>query len=199
MIEFDAISKTLGDTPIIRRFSMTIATGEAVCLCGPSGIGKTTLLEIGAGLLVPDSGTVHRNSESIGCAFQDDVLVPWLTASENIDLALASHPDRTEATTRHWLERFELPPDMVPPKMSGGMRRRLCLARAFAVTPKILLLDEPFAFLDDNWQDIVADTIAEHRQNGNAILLVSHQLRHIKSLACRMIHITQRPITHAHN
>ena len=199
MIQFKNVSKEIGGTPIIRNFSLTIGTGEATCLCGPSGIGKTTLLEIGAKLTTPDSGAIHHGSKTIGCAFQDDILIPWLTAQNNIELVLHSRMSNTRDVAEQWLKFFELSPDMKPPKMSGGMRRRLSLARAFAINPLILLLDEPFAFLDEEWQEKVAHLIENQRANGSAILLVSHQTRQLETFNCRTIQITTAPITHCLN
>ena len=195
MIRLERICKSRGSNALIRNCSLAVDAGEAVCLCGPSGIGKTTLLEIVAGLTRPDSGRVTLASARIGCAFQDDVLVPWLTALDNLLLVLPPGTDDPRTTAGEWLDRFGLPPDMHPTRMSGGMRRRLALARAFAVNPRILLLDEPFAFLDAAWQSRVAEFTEQHRTSGNAVLLVSHQLEQLEmALACRTEVIRHSPI-----
>ncbi|WP_147820701.1 ATP-binding cassette domain-containing protein [Salidesulfovibrio onnuriiensis] len=194
MIQLNNICKTMGGETLIKDSSLAVEAGETVCLCGPSGIGKTTLLEIAAGLTAPDSGSVGHGSPRLGCAFQDDVLVPWLSALENLLLVQPSGTENAEAISRRWLKTFGLAPEMKPTRMSGGMRRRLSLARAFAVNPAILLLDEPFAFLDDHWQETVADKIEKHRAAGNAVLLVSHQMRCLATLQCRVITIPEGPI-----
>jgi len=195
MIHFNNISKDIDGIPIVHNFTLTVGAGEATCLCGPSGIGKTTLLEIGAKLTTPDAGTVHHAEDVIGCAFQDDVLIPWLSARSNIELVLHTTKSNGRTIAKEWLEFFELPATMKPPKMSGGMRRRLSLARAFAVNPRILLLDEPFAFLDELWQQKVAQLIAKQCTKDSAILLVSHQTRQLDSFQCRTIWINTGPIT----
>ena len=137
---------------------------------------------------------MHRDSPRLGCAFQDDVLVPWLSALDNLLLVLPPDTERPEALARSWLERFALDPGMRPTRMSGGMRRRLSLARAFAVNPHILLLDEPFAFLDPDWQALVAECTEVHRAAGNAVLMVSHQLGHMDGMDCRIMTVTHGPI-----
>ncbi|MFH1913572.1 MAG: ATP-binding cassette domain-containing protein [Pseudomonadota bacterium] len=195
MIALDTVTFSIGDTPLIRDTTLHVAAHEAVCLCGPSGIGKTTLLEIAAGLTTPDSGTVALGSTRIGCAFQDDILVPWLSALDNLLLVMPGPSAHAKTEAGSWLNRFGLDPGMRPPRMSGGMRRRLSLARAFAVRPDILLLDEPFAFLDDQWQATTAMLVEAHRLAGGAVLLVSHQERHLDAFQCRTISVNHSPIT----
>jgi NitT/TauT family transport system ATP-binding protein len=195
MIRLANVCKSRGSIPLIRDCSLTLEPGEAVCLCGPSGIGKTTLLEIVAGLTRPDSGKVTLASARIGCAFQDDVLVPWLTALDNLLLVLPPDADAPRTTAEQWLDRFGLPTGLHPTRMSGGMRRRLALARAFAVNPRILLLDEPFAFLDAAWQTVVAQLTEQHRAQGNSVLLVSHQTEQMETgLTCRTVVVSDSPI-----
>ncbi|ADU61599.1 MAG: ATP-binding cassette domain-containing protein [Pseudodesulfovibrio sp.] len=195
MIALNNVTFAISGTPLIHDTTLHVAAREAVCLCGPSGIGKTTLLEIAAGLTAPDSGTVALGSTRIGCAFQDDILVPWLTALDNLLLVMAKPTAHAKTGAGCWLDRFGLDPGMRPPRMSGGMRRRLSLARAFAVKPDILLLDEPFAFLDDQWQTTTAMLIEAHRLAGGAVLLVSHQERYLDAFQCRTISIDHSPIT----
>lgn len=194
MIRLENISKKMGNTQIIEHCSLTVEAGEAVCLCGPSGIGKTTLLEIAALLTAPDTGFVRHESAKVGCAFQDDALVPWLGALDNILLVLRPETREPRTIARRWLDTFGLNHDMKPTRMSGGMRRRLSLARAFAVDPDILLLDEPFAFLDEHWQALTASAVEQRRTAGSSILLVSHQERHLHEIKCRMLHIDKSPI-----
>lgn len=195
MIALNNVTFAINGTALIRDTTLHVAAREAVCLCGPSGIGKTTLLEIAAGLTTPDSGAVALGSTRIGCAFQDDILVPWLTALDNLLLVMARPTAHAKVEAGRWLERFGLDPGMRPPRMSGGMRRRLSLARAFAVKPDILLLDEPFAFLDDQWQAATAMLVETHRLAGGTVLLVSHQARHLDAFQCRTISMNHRPIT----
>ena len=186
---FEISGKTL-----IQNATLHVSAGEAVCLCGPSGIGKTTLLEIAAGLTKPSGGTMTLHSKKIGCTFQDDILVPWLTAMDNLLLVMNGEKTDNHENASQWLENFALAPSSKPTKMSGGMRRRLALARAFTIGPKILLLDEPFAFLDDKWQESTAKHIENARMAGCAVLLVSHQMHHMQAIDCRTITIQNQPI-----
>lgn len=194
MITLDNITFSRDGQHIIANTSLMIDKGEAVCLCGPSGIGKTTLLEIAAGLTTPDSGSTTLGSQSIGCAFQDDILVPWLSALDNLLLVMQTNTDDDEINAHNWLERYDLPADMRPTKMSGGMRRRLSLARAFAVQPDILILDEPFAFQDTGWQNKIATDIEGLRKEKAAIFLASHQVRQMDKIHCNYIKLQEKPI-----
>ncbi len=194
MIRLENVSHTMDGNQILRDVCLHVGAGEAVCLCGPSGIGKTTLLEIAADLITPGFGTVRLGSRAIGCAFQDDALVPWLSALDNLRLVLEGLKQNAPRIAAQWLEEFDLPPDQKPTAMSGGMRRRLTLARAFAVQPEILLLDEPFAFLDDRWQEKTARLAESCRASGCAVLLVSHQERRLADMQCRVVHLKERPI-----
>ncbi|ADK84569.1 ABC transporter related protein [Desulfarculus baarsii DSM 2075] len=194
MIELRGVSKRLGRKLVIRRADLVVRPGQIVCLSGPSGVGKTTLLEIMAGLTKPDAGLARRQG-AVALAFQDDALLPWLDAAGNMDYALAAlPPDQRRERRRFWLERFELPPTLRPEAMSGGMRRRLNLARALASQRPILLLDEPFAFLDLPWQAKVAAELAAAAHVGAAVALVSHQLEPLDGLPCRTIAVSASPV-----
>ncbi|MBU1003303.1 MAG: ATP-binding cassette domain-containing protein [Proteobacteria bacterium] len=178
MIQLHQVGKHFGGVEVLPPTSLCVYAGECLCLTGPSGCGKTTLLEIAAGLIQSDGGgRVELGSERVACAFQDDVLIPWLDAQANITFALPGKARGHADTAHHWLQRFGLAPISMPPAMSGGMRRRLNLARAFASGPQVLFLDEPFAFLDPGWQTVLAALLHEALDKGTAILMVSHQLR----------------------
>ncbi len=194
MLHLESIRKMSGKRCVIEHATMFVCPGEIICLAGPSGIGKTTILEIIAGLVRPDSGKVERSCD-VSLAFQDDVLLPWLTAYGNIEYIL-SELSPSERTRRivNWLDKFDLTPEQYPASMSGGMRRRLNLARAFAPQRKILLLDEPYAFLDKEWQERVSAFIACEAQAGAAVVLSSHQLAPLRHLKCTVIEIDASPI-----
>jgi ABC-type nitrate/sulfonate/bicarbonate transport system ATPase subunit len=180
--------------------SLAVARGEVVCLTGPSGIGKTTLLEMIAGVLSPDRGSVRRATPP-ALMFQDDALVPWLSAGDNIAYILPPRLGAAEVggIAARWLERFGLEGDIFPAAMSGGMRRRLSLARTFASGRELILLDEPFAFLDEAWQGRVAEELALRAAAGAGILLATHStapLASALSLAAplRRIAVEESPI-----
>jgi len=180
---------------LISDFSLSLAPYEALCLKGPSGIGKTTFLEIAAKLAFPDSGTVTHETNKLACVLQDDALVPWLSAQDNILLILQGAKAENIATAKYWLQKFDLPYDQPPTQMSGGMRRRLSLARAFASDPGIMFLDEPFAFLDPKWQEATAKEVEAYRAQGGAILMVSHQLDYLHEIHGAIISHEKAPLT----
>jgi ABC-type nitrate/sulfonate/bicarbonate transport system ATPase subunit len=202
MLTVNGITKSYGRRRVIGSASFRLPAGEILCLTGPSGIGKTTLLEIIAGIVPPDGGTVQKSGKP-SLLFQDNVLIPWLNAAANVQYILspALPVADTEARAQRWLCRFGLEEAQFPAAMSGGMLRRLALARTFAATCPLLLLDEPFAFLDEAWQRIVAEEMASHAANGGSILVTSHTVaplswncfdgvrRSILQLSCSPIHL----------
>ena len=169
MLELQDVHKSYAGRKILAGLSLALAAGEILCLTGPSGSGKSTALEIMAGLIRPEQGRVRRDTE-ISLLFQDDALIHWLNAANNLAYIL---PPKTRFIPR-WLERFGLAGETYPPAMSGGMRRRLGLARAFAAGRKVILLDEPFAFLDQAWQETVAEEIAAQAAAGASLALTAH-------------------------
>lgn len=127
--------------------------------------------------------------------FQDDALIPWLDAAANLDYALAALPlAERQRRRRQWLERFGLPGHLRPGAMSGGMRRRLNLARAFAAERCLLLLDEPFAFLDPPWQHLVGTEIRRVASSGGAVVVVTHQPEPLVGLECRRLVVAGPPL-----
>ncbi|MDR1360226.1 MAG: ATP-binding cassette domain-containing protein, partial [Deltaproteobacteria bacterium] len=156
LLEARNLAVSRAGRPVIASVSLSLSRGEIVCLTGPSGIGKTTLLETLAGILSPDRGSV-RLSRPPALMFQDDALIPWLSAEANINYILPE--GAPSGTAAQWLERFGLEKNLPPTAMSGGMRRRLSLARAFASGRELLLFDEPFAFLDQAWRKAAADEL----------------------------------------
>ena len=173
ILELQAIGKSYGGHAILGGVDLHLDAGECVRLVGRSGLGKSTLLEIAAGLTPPGAGRVVR-AGAVAMTFQDDALLPWAGAADNLAYALAARP-RALAEIPAWLARFDLPPGLRPAEMSGGMRRRLSLARAFAAGASLLLLDEPFAFLDAAWRARVAEMIDEAAGAGAAVLFSTHQ------------------------
>ena len=127
-IVLDGVKKSFGVRQVIRNASMTLRKGERVCLFGPSGCGKTTLLRLICGLEKPDEGSIRLSRPArFACHFQEDRLLPWYTAEENVALALGGKPQ-----AREWLSRVGLADaaGLYPDELSGGMRRRVSLARA---------------------------------------------------------------------
>jgi NitT/TauT family transport system ATP-binding protein len=171
----EGLGKAEGGRTILESCTLSLPAGRVVCLLGPSGLGKSTLLEILAGVREPGRGTVRRGGE-VSLLFQDNALIPWLSAERNLRYVLPKGWAEALCAERVglWLERFRLDPKMPPTEMSGGMRRRLALARAFIVERPITLLDEPFAFLDRFWHSLVAKLLSELAGRGHAAALALH-------------------------
>ena len=166
-ITIQNIRKTFGNFKALKNINLEIDGGELVALLGPSGCGKTTLLRIIAGLETPDAGQIlfhgedatdrHVRDRNVGFVFQHYALFRHMTVFENIAFGLRVRPPETRPTDAEISERVHRLLDLVqldwladryPPQLSGGQRQRIALARALAVEPKVLLLDEPFGALD---------------------------------------------------
>ena len=145
MIEINALRFVYGEKQIFDGLSLSL--GETTCITGPSGCGKTTLLKLLAGLEKPQSGTITGVPRRVSFMFQEDRLLPWCTARENVAAVLPPH--RADKAG-FWLRQVELmdQPDSYPANMSGGQRRRVALARALAFDGGLLILDEPFKGFD---------------------------------------------------
>ncbi|MCR9255653.1 MAG: ATP-binding cassette domain-containing protein [Alphaproteobacteria bacterium] len=200
----EGIGKRFSATVEIGPVDLEIAPGEIVAIVGASGIGKSTLLRIAAGLVAPDAGTVlidgavatEPGPDRVYLA-QDAGLFPWLTVADNVGFGLAGPAARDKtAMVQHWLERVELPSAgaMFPHQLSGGMRQRVALARALAVAPPILLLDEPFAAIDtrtrQRMQSLVLDLWSEAKP---AILMVTHDVEEAVLMANRVLVLRGHP------
>jgi len=207
-LSFNNIQKSFSGLPVIDGFSREIAEGQLVALVGPSGCGKSTLLHLAAGLETPTSGSVTADGRPVRgphpertLMFQENALYPWLTLAQNVALAL-EFQDVAKREALHqageWLEKVNLKgfENYYPHQVSGGMRQRAALARAFISQPKVLLLDEPFGALDAltrmTLQDVLRDLI---RQAGPTVLLVTHDVDEALFLADRILVFSARPAT----
>lgn len=189
-----------GQVEVIRDLSFEVRPREMVALVGPSGCGKTTALGIVAGLDRAYDGTriLSRPGGGIptlGSMFQEPRLLPWRTLRQNIELVLEK-PRRGTGVADHWLERMGLgeAADRFPGQVSLGMQRRAAMARAFAVEPDLLLLDEPFVSLDEptarRLRRLLVTTLSDR---GCAALLVTHNLREAIELADRILLLAPGP------
>lgn len=199
MLKLNNVTAGYGNANVLVDFSLDVDDNDAVCLYGPSGLGKTTVLMVSAGLLKPFSGKVESTFKRIGFVFQDDRLLPWLSAKDNVGFALSRYFDAKEAQGRAmaWLEKVGLGEnaDMLPSEMSGGMRRRVNMARALAVEPDLLILDEAFSFLDHAMAMKCAKLIAKWREDcKGTILAISHDLTLTAPLGARNVELTGPPL-----
>jgi nitrate/nitrite transport system ATP-binding protein len=212
-LEFSRLSKGFGEPsdrtpPVVEDFDLTIAKGEFVCLIGHSGCGKSTVLSIAAGLSAATLGGVLLDGREIsepgpdrGVVFQSPCLLPWMTASENVMLGVAqvfsdlSRRKRREIV-EHYLALVGLGDALhkKPSELSGGMRQRVGIARAFALQPKVLLLDEPFGMLDSltrfELQQVLIELWGRDRKTA---LMVTHDVDEALFLSDRVAMMTSGP------
>ena len=195
----DGITVEYGRGPVLGPLSLALAEGEIVALVGPSGSGKSTALRILAGLEKPASGTVERAAGrgETSVVFQSPTLMPWATAIANValPLELAREPD-AGARAAEALRRVKLPDVEAckPAQLSGGMAMRVSLARALVSNPKLLLLDEPFAALDEITRRALAEDIHQlWADTRPAIVFVTHNVEEAVHLASRVVVLTPCP------
>ncbi len=179
------ICRSFGDKQVLCDFSMEVPEGERACILGPSGGGKTTLLNIIAGLILPDSGEVELPEGKISYIFQENRLLPWLTAEENI--VAAAGCDKQAA--RRWLEAVELGNEAksYPDEFSGGMKQRLNIARALAFDSAVILMDEPFKGLDPELRERIIMRTDEYCRN-RTVILVTHDRSECEMMKCIRIY-----------
>lgn len=164
---------------VLDNINMNIPENKITVISGPSGCGKTTLLNIIGGIEKEDSGKVILKSNSISYIFQEDRLIPHLTVYENIAFVLKSIMNKNEINriVTKYLEMVKLieVKDKLPSKLSGGMKRRVAIARAFAYKSKLLLMDEPFKGLDDELKnEIIEEFLKLYKKDKRTVVLVTH-------------------------
>jgi NitT/TauT family transport system ATP-binding protein len=201
-----SLTKRFGDLEVLRDISVTIHDGEFVALVGPSGCGKTTFLRIVSGLEDAEGGTISVDNAIVtgpgrdrGFVFQSDSLLPWRTVLDNtiVGLELAGRIGVADLErTRKLLSLVGLAgfESYFPRQLSGGMRQRVNLARALAIDPKILLMDEPFSALDAQTREIMQAELQRIWEEGRkTVLFVTHQIDEAVFLADRVLVFARRP------
>lgn len=190
MVSLHNVTKRFADKDVLLDFSWSLPEGQTTCLIGPSGCGKTTLLRIAAGLLAPDSGTVTSPHARSAYVFQEDRLLPWSDALENLTLLGID-----EETARLALSRVLLAGDAhtLPDDLSGGMRRRLAIARALAYGGAYYFLDEPLRGLDPATAAPVLDAMRD-ALHGNTALLITHSPDEAFALSQRLVVVEGPPV-----
>jgi NitT/TauT family transport system ATP-binding protein len=210
MLTVENLNKTYisqgSQTPALVDINLRIAEGEFICLLGPSGCGKSTLLKIIAGLIPATSGRIAINGKEVSgpgperaVVFQDYALFPWMTVRDNIEFGLEARKlpvaERYEISSRllkvvglsDFAERF-------PHQLSGGMKQRVSLARALAVDPSLLLMDEPFGALDAQTRQLLQDELLRiWREYRKTVVFVTHSIEEAIYLSDRIAVMTARP------
>jgi NitT/TauT family transport system ATP-binding protein len=210
LLRIEAVSKRFNnDVTAIAEASLTIRPGDFVSLLGPSGCGKSTLLALIAGLTEPTTGTIDwpqssydaegAPERSIGFVFQEPTLLPWRTVYDNVYLPLklagvsraAAHEQVTDGLAQVGLNGFE---KAYPRQLSGGMKMRVSIARALIRQPQILLMDEPFAALDEITRGhLSGELLAMFVRRNLTVIFVTHSVYESVFLSNRIVVMTKRP------
>lgn len=194
MIQVEIASKSFGADEVLRDVRFRVEAGEVLAILGPSGIGKSTLLRIAAGIDDDFRGAVLR-PERTAMVFQEPTLMPWRTVAENVSLV---HPALGREGTLAALDRVGVADkaDQFPRQLSLGQQRRVALARAMAERPEALFMDEPFVSLDsDTAEEMLALTEKLIAEVQPATLFVTHSEVEAKRLATRTLYLSGRPAT----
>jgi ABC-type nitrate/sulfonate/bicarbonate transport system ATPase subunit len=210
MLTVENLNKTYisqgSETPALVDINLRIAEGEFICLLGPSGCGKSTLLKIIAGLIPATSGRIAINGKAVSApgperavVFQDYALFPWMTVRDNVEFGLEARKlppaERRQVSSRllkvvglsDFAERF-------PHQLSGGMKQRVSIARALAVDPSLLLMDEPFGALDAQTRQLLQDELLRiWREYRKTVVFVTHSIEEAIYLSDRIAVMTARP------
>jgi NitT/TauT family transport system ATP-binding protein len=207
-LEVDRVGKDFV-IPVIDSVSFAVDAGEFLCLLGPNGCGKTTLLRIVGGLEAPTRGRVllggepvsgsDRHDRKVGVVFQEDRLLPWLTLRDNVALVLTPlgmAVGARRATADRYLKLVGLAgfEDYFPGRVSGGMRQRAAIARALAIEPDLLLMDEPFGALDAQNRRIMQTEVRRiWRETGRTIVFVTHSIEEAVAIGTTLVMLSARP------
>src|SRR5215218_6840916 len=188
-----------GRPPVLEGMDLTVAAGEFVCLVGASGCGKSTLLNLIAGLTTPTTGEIAVSAERPALMFQEPALLPWLTASGNVELALKARglgrrERRAEAERLLGVVNLDGHGGKRVHELSGGMRQRVALARALAQDSSVLLMDEPFAALDAITRDVLHQELTRvWAEQELSVVFVTHNVREAARLGQRVVLMGSRP------
>jgi NitT/TauT family transport system ATP-binding protein len=206
-IEFAGVTKRYGgNRPVLDALDLTVAKSEFISIIGPSGCGKSTVLKLISGLTGPSAGTIRVDGmtpanarELVSFIFQDATLLPWRTVRENIGLGMELervHSDRLKKKTAELLEwvGLENVADSYPRQLSGGMKMRVSIARALATNPHLLLMDEPFAALDEMTRDRLNEELLRlHAEQEWTGVFVTHSVAEAVFLSTRIVILAPNP------
>ena len=208
----DSVSKVYptprGPYSVLENINLTVYEGEFICVIGHSGCGKSTLLNMVAGFNRPTTGEICLKSKPITkpgpdrmVVFQNYSLLPWMTAFENIYLAVKNvYPEKSKAEkTKIVMEHLDMvgladAANKKPKQLSGGMKQRVCIARALSIRPEILILDEPFGALDIlTREELQEELLAIWREHRVTVLMITHDIDEAIFLSDRIVMMTNGP------
>lgn len=203
---FDSVSKIFGGVRAVSGVDLEVFHGEFVCLLGPSGCGKTTILRLAAGLDIPTEGQIFLDDKKIkgankecGFVFQEYALFPWRTVRGNIEFGPEVNgvgKEERRGISQHYIDLVGLRgfEDHYPHELSGGMKQRVGIARAYANNPKLLLMDEPFGALDAQTRNIMQGELLRIWEKEHiSALFVTHSVDEAVYLADRIIVMSAHP------
>ncbi len=206
-VSFQSAARTV---TVLSGLTLTVAPGEFVCVVGPTGCGKSTILNVVAGLLSPDAGEVNifgaplqGVNRAAGYLFQADTLLPWRNARDNVAIGLLFRglsPRAAAEEAERWLARVGLADaaSRYPHQLSGGMKKRVALAQVLALDPKILLMDEPFSALDVQTRHLMENELLSLWSTmQKSVIFITHDLEEAIALGDRVIVMSAGPASHA--
>lgn len=198
MYQVKNINKNYNELKVLEDISIDFPKNKTTCILGPSGCGKTTLLNIIAGITTEDSGEILGFQEDISFVFQEDRLIKWKNVKDNIKFVLKGKMDKEqiETTIDKYLKLVNLEEYKYyyPKELSGGMRQKISILRAFAYPSKLLIMDEPFKSLDINSKQILIDFFKELRIIENrTCIIVTHDIEEALTLGDKIVILTEKP------
>ncbi|HHU06645.1 MAG TPA: ABC transporter ATP-binding protein [Clostridiales bacterium] len=190
MVRLKDVTFSFGDRLVLDSFSIELPNEGITCLLGPSGCGKTTLFRLIAGLIRPQLGEISVDFNKISFMFQEDRLLPWLSALENVRAVLpADERDKAGLILSELGLGNEL--NTMPPELSAGMKRRVALARALAFGGDLLLLDEPFTGLEPELMERLASHI---KKQSRPVYVITHSEKEVELLGGRTVRLKGPPL-----
>lgn len=206
MVAINKVTMSFGDFTAVRDIDIQVGNGEFVAIVGPTGCGKSTVLNAVAGLLTPASGGISIDGtpvkgvqESVGYLFQQDALLPWKTALQNVELGLRFRgvaAKEREEKARAWLAKVGLSgfEHRYPHQLSGGQRKRVQMAQALIVEPKVILMDEPFSALDIHTRHLMQNELLRlWQEDRRSVVLITHDLEEAIALGDRVVVLSAGP------
>lgn len=199
MFSLQEIVLDYGSLKVLDRFNLDCVHRDFICLFGPSGVGKTSILNLLARTVKPKSGTITCQNQRLAYVFQEPRLVPWLTVVQNLELGMYATGHNAGQRNRQvqrllpllGLDGFEA---YYPGQLSGGMKQRVSIGRAFAIEPDLLLLDEPFSSLDAALKQDMQELLASLRQwHPCTTVMVTHDAKEAIRLSDRVVVLRGRP------